>query len=197
MQLNDPIQNRVPSDGDALPPTTGKRFTSAPLSRTAMAFLKRSLERNQLRRSVYRARHLRVYIDGEAHVSLDLEGGVYEPFRVPVSASYIEIFGDDDEGSLLLAVFPLPEPALAEDDQPEHLAVTLEGGQTVAIEIGLGDGTRRGVPAYVIQISYTESAEVHTSDAENPAVEAIAAVPQPETAPLLNLGVSASRRPEP
>jgi hypothetical protein len=100
-------------------------------------------------------------------VPLALAASVYEPFSVPLSASYIEIFGDDDKGALLLAVFPLPEPALVEDDQPQHLAVTLEGGQTVAIEVALGDGTRKGVAAYVIRMSYAESAGVDTSGAEN------------------------------
>jgi hypothetical protein len=191
MQLNDPLQNSVPTVGGVLPPATGKRFTPAPLSHTAMAFLQRSLERNQRRRSVYRARHLRVYIDGEAYTPLDLAEGVYEPFSVPLSASCIEIFGDDDKGALLLAVFPLPESVLVEGDQPQHLAVTLEGGQTVAIEIALGEGTRRERPEYVIRLSYAESAEVETSGAEHLAVEARPALPPAETATLWNLGISA------
>jgi hypothetical protein len=195
MQLNDPLQNSVPTVGGVLPPATGKRFTPAPLSHTAMAFLQWSLERNQLRRSVYRARHLRVYIDGEAYMLLDLEGDAYDLFRVPLSASYIEIFGDDDKGALLLAVFPLPEPALVEDDQPQHLAVTLEGGQTVAIEIALSDGTRRRRPGYVIRLSYAESAEVQTLGAENLAVEARPALPPSETATLRSPRISAGEKP--
>ena len=47
---------------------------------------------------------------------------------------------------------------MVEDDQPQHLSVTLEGGQTVAIEIALGDGPSRGVSEYVIRISYAEAA---------------------------------------
>ena len=58
-------------------------------------------------------------------------------FRVPPSALYLEVFGDDSEGALLLGVFLLPEPAVVEDGQPHHLSVTLEGGQTVAMEIAL------------------------------------------------------------
>jgi hypothetical protein len=194
MQLNDPLQYRVPPVGGALPPATGKRFTPAPLSCTAMAFLQWSLKRNQLRRSVYRARHLRVHIDGEAHVPLDPAEGVYEPFSVPLGASCIEIFGDDDKGALLLAVFPLPEPALVEGDELQHLAVTLEGGQTVAIEITLSDGTRRERPEYVIRLSYAESAEVDPLGAEHRAVEARPALPPPETATLRSLRISAGEK---
>ena len=39
----------------------------------------------------------------------------------------------------------------------QHLVTTLEGGQTIAIEITLGDGTRGEAHAYVIQIAYAES----------------------------------------
>src|SRR5918996_434639 len=158
MQLNDPgHKDSVPTVGGGSLPAIGDRFTPAPLSQTAMAFLKRSLERNQRRRSVYRACHLRVWIDGEERVQCDPGGGVYEPFSVPLSASYIEIYGDDAEGELLLAVFPLPEPALVEDDRAQHMWVTLEGGQTVAIEIALGHGPCGEVSEYCIQIAYAES----------------------------------------
>jgi hypothetical protein len=61
MQLDDPLQNRIPTGGDDLTPAAGNRYTPSPLSYTSMVFLKRSLERNQLHRSVYRAGHLRVY----------------------------------------------------------------------------------------------------------------------------------------
>ena len=169
MQLNDPVHNdSVPTVGGDPPPAPGDRFSPSPLSRTETVFLKQSLERNQLRRRMYHASYLRVCIDGEEHWQCDLGVSVYEPFRVPLSASYIEIFGDDDDGDLLLAVFPLPEPEVVEDDQAQHLYVTLEGGQTVAIEISLGDGTGEKVRAYVIQISYSESTAVKTRRAENP-----------------------------
>ena len=158
MQLDDPLHNRVPTGGGALTPAAGNRYTPSPLSYTSIAFLKRSLERNQCRRSVYRQGHLRVYIDGAAHVPLGLEEGICQSFRVPLSASYVEIFGDDSEGELLLGVFLLPEPALVQHDQPQYLSVTLEGGQTVTLEIALRDGPCKRVPEYVMRISYAEAA---------------------------------------
>jgi hypothetical protein len=184
MPLNDTPHNSVPADGSTLPLITGNRFTSSPLGHTALAFLKQSIERNQFRRNVYRAHHLRVYIDGEAYGSCDREGRVYKPFRVPLSTLYVEILGDDSEGDLLLGVFLLPVPELGENDQPQHFSVTLEGGQAVTIEIALGDGAGRGVPEYVIQLSYAEAAKVDTLNAKNPAVEAIPALPGPKTVAL-------------
>jgi hypothetical protein len=83
---------------------------------------------------------------------------VCEPFRVRLSASYLEIFGRDADGALLLAVFPLPAPEEVEDDGAQHMSVTLEGGQTVTLEMARGDGTGSEGREYVIQMTYTESA---------------------------------------
>ena len=142
MQQNDPVdEESVPAVGGDSPAARRDCFTPAPLSRAAMAFLQRSLARNQHRRRVYRARHLRVYLDGEERWRFDSGLGVCGPFRVSLSTLYLEIFGDDEDGALLLAVFPLPEPESVGDDRAQHLWVRLEGGQTVAIEIALGDGT--------------------------------------------------------
>lgn len=196
MQQKDPVyQESVPTDRrDSLPPP-GDRFTPSPLGHTAMAFLKWSLARNQLRRRVYRARHLRVCIDGEERWQFDPRVGLREPFSVPLSASYLEIYGDDDQGDLLLAVFPLSEPPWVEADGAQHLLMTLEGGQTVAMEIALGYGTFGEVSEYVIQLSYSEAAEVDTRGAEPPAVEAMPAAPRPETSTPWNPRISASRGP--
>jgi hypothetical protein len=165
-----------------------------------MAFLQRSLARNQRRRRVYRARHLRVCVDGEERWRFGPGVSVYGPFNVPLLASYIEIFGDDADGALLLAVFPLPEPAWAMDGQAQHLSVTLEGGQTIAIDISQGYETRGEVREHVIQIAYVEStaesAAVDKRRAEPPAVEAIPVGPRPETFAPGHPWGSASCRPE-
>jgi hypothetical protein len=154
MQLNDPAyQDSVPTTGGDSSPL-GDRFRPSPLCRALTAFVHRFLERNQLRRKVYRARHLLVCVDGEERLAFDPKVGVHEPFSVPVGTSYIEVFGHDDDGDLLLAVFPLPEPDMIEDDQAPHMAVTLECGQTVEIDIALTDSRAGEVSAYVIQISY-------------------------------------------
>jgi hypothetical protein len=93
-------------------------------------------------------------VDGEERWQFDPREGVCGPFSVPVGASYLEVFGDDDHGALLLAVVPLPEPSGMGQHQPRHLYVTLEGGQTVTIEIALGQTTSGDVNAYYIQVGY-------------------------------------------
>ena len=100
---------------------------------------------------------------------MDRTVGVGEPFRVPLRASYVEVVGDDAEGALLLAVVPLPDPEEMEDDGVEHLAVTLEGGQTVTVAIALDYGSGGKARAYVIQITYAESASVTGVSVREPA----------------------------
>jgi hypothetical protein len=157
--LNNPVHKEsVPTVGSDSPLTSGNRFSAAPLSHKAMAFLKRALERNQHRRSVYRASRLRVCINGEERVQSDIEGGVL--FKAPLSASYIEIFGDDDDAEFLLAVFPMREPEVGEDDRAQHMFITFEGGQTVTIEVALDRGTAGEEYDYVIRLSYSQSAEL-------------------------------------
>ena len=169
MQLNDPLhQENIPTSGGDSTPAPGDYFRPAPLHRTAMGFLKRSLERYQSRRKMFRTSHLRVCLDGEERWQCAPGVGVYGPFSVPVSATYLEIFGEDDDGALLLAVFPLPEPAWVETDGAQHQVTTLEGGQTVSFDIVLGDRICGEAPAYGVQIAYAESPAVETRGAEDP-----------------------------
>jgi hypothetical protein len=74
-----------------------------------------------------------------------------DPFRVPLSVSSLDIIGEDADGILLLAVVPLPSPQDVAPDGAQHLAVTLEGGQTVALTIARGTTARGRRRAYVIQ----------------------------------------------
>jgi hypothetical protein len=87
-------------------------------------------------------------------------GGGCKPLRVPLWASCVEIVGDDAEGALLLAVFPLPEPGVVKAEGDQHVSVTLEGGQTVALTLALGQGSDGKAPTYVIQLAYTASTTV-------------------------------------
>jgi hypothetical protein len=196
MQLNNPVHKKsVPTVGGDSPAASGDRFSPAPLSQTAIAFLKRSLARNQRRRGVYRASRLRVCIDGEERVQYDPEVGIYEPFRVPLTASYLEIFGDDEDGDLLLAMFPLHEPEGVEDAEAQQMFVTFERGQMVTIEVALSDGTGGEEREYVIHLSYSESPAGDMGGAANPAVEVPPESPRSEPSTPWNQQISTSYRP--
>jgi hypothetical protein len=161
MQMNDPVhQESVPTNGGDSPPAPGDFTPPEDFHRATMALLKRSLERNRRRRNMFRTSYLRVCFDGEERWQCAPGASVYGSFSVPLSATCLEIMGEDLDGPLLLAVFPLPEPEWVEDDGPQHLVTTLEGGQTVTIEVTLGDGTHGEAHAYVIHIAYAESPAV-------------------------------------
>jgi hypothetical protein len=161
MQKHDPVDREsVPTNGGDSPLAPGDYIRPADLHPATVALLKQSLARNQRRRKVFRTSPLRVCLDGEERWPCVPGASIYGPFSVPLSAAFLEVVGEDDDGPLLLAVFPLPEPAWVEACGAQHLVTTLEGGQTVTIEIALSDGTRGEAHAYVIQIAYAESPAV-------------------------------------
>jgi hypothetical protein len=186
---------RVPTvDGDT-PVAPGNGFRPAPLSRPAMAFLKQSLARRQRRRAAFQGQDLRVCLDGESRWQVDPRGGVGGLFRVSLGALSLEIFGDDAEGELLLAMVPLPEPEAIADGGTQHLWLTLEGGQTVSIDIALSDGSGGAVRAYVTQIAYADAAALATQGAEPSMAEAIPVGPRPAPSASVPPEMSASRGP--
>jgi hypothetical protein len=66
---------------------------------------------------------------------VDPRAGACTPFRVPLT---------------------LPEPDVVADEGIQRLAVTLEGGQTVALTIALGDGNKGEAPTYIIHLAYRD-----------------------------------------
>jgi tetratricopeptide (TPR) repeat protein len=117
--------------GDGGPSDPGGRFSPSPLTYYELSSVKHSFERNQRRRRDFHSGRLRVYVDGE-ETAASTDGYLVEPFFIHRAASCIEIFGEDDEGELLLAVFPLANPESGEG-ATERASVTLEGGQTLKL----------------------------------------------------------------
>ena len=157
MALHDPRdpQQEPPEGGDARP-APSDRGRPAPLGPTDRAFLLQALARRQHRRHAYRTGPLRVWWDAEERLRWGPRVEVCEPFRVPVHVSSLEIVGDDAEGALLLAVFPLPTPEAVAADGALHLSVTLEGGQKIALVVALDEGLDGEARAYILQLTYTD-----------------------------------------
>jgi hypothetical protein len=135
-------------------PPVGGHAPSVPPSRADLAGLRHVLTRQQHRRQHYRAGPLRVAWDGEEPWPVGFQDGVCAPFRVPPTAAVLEVFGDDAEGALLLAIVPLPDSDVLEADGVEQLSVTLEGGQMVVVTLALDEGTDEEDGAYVIHPAY-------------------------------------------
>jgi cell division protein FtsZ len=63
--------------------------------------------RYESRRSLYEFGYLRLIVDGEEAAIFSPKDTTCEPFSVSTTTSFIEVQGEDHDGELLLAVFPL------------------------------------------------------------------------------------------
>jgi Domain of unknown function (DUF4407) len=108
MRLDNPDEKlEIPDFGPHLETDKkGDRFNPPALSETELISLRRSLEQNQRRRESYRPGRVRICVDGKEQTVV-WQNLTCEEFTVPSSASYIEVYGDDPSGELLLAVVPL------------------------------------------------------------------------------------------
>jgi hypothetical protein len=153
------------------------RFAPAPLSADAITTMQHALEHNQGRRKLYRPGLLRVYADGKEQVRFNPGLTSCEPFTIPGGTRYLEIFGEDDEGALLLAVFPLPERESTADNGGE-LVVVHEGGQTMALNILPRRGGNGKATEFRMQIVYSESRQTPVSGLEKlPYLRAVTGAP--------------------
>jgi hypothetical protein len=143
-----------PADNDQA--TGGSdRFHPPPLSPEARLLMQDDFHRQQQRRRQYRPGLLQVRVDGIERLHFDPRQGACPALDVPLSASSVEVYGQDEAGELLLAVFPLAELLWAEDNHA--LRITHAGGQTLelimAAEQGMSeDATERAV----VQLTYME-----------------------------------------
>jgi outer membrane protein OmpA-like peptidoglycan-associated protein len=123
------------ASGGHRPPTAGgKRFHPTPLCRAAIRVMQHALERQRRRRRHHRSGRLSVHVDGQERAQLTPETKACAPFQVPLGACMVEVFGNDEDGTLLLAAFPLPMLELIEDDHV-RLVVTHEGGSPLEFVI--------------------------------------------------------------
>jgi hypothetical protein len=122
-----------------------------------------ALASQQHRRAAYRAGPLQVWWNGRARRRVDPRGDL---FLVPLSVSRLDIVGEDADGILLLAVVSLPSLEKVARDGAQHLAVTLEGGQTLALAIGPGMTARGRRRACVVQLTYTDPPAPETPEPE-------------------------------
>jgi hypothetical protein len=95
------------------------RFNPPSLSETELISLRRALAHNERRRELYRPGRVRVSVDGKEQTLTLKNSTAGEEFTASSSASYIEVYGDDPSGELLLAVVPLTKLKLEPDEEVE------------------------------------------------------------------------------
>ncbi len=149
--------------GDGGPSDPGYRFNPSPLTDADMSSIKHALKRNQRRRKNYKSGRLRVYVDGEEAATFTHDHPL-ESFAIPYTASCIEVFGEDDAGDLLLAVFPLSCLEAASDTLDQKLYVTHDGGQTIELSISLASGQSHESLGSLVRLEYKESSNQADAD---------------------------------
>lgn len=92
------------------------------------------LDRNLRRRQMFRIGMLRVCADGEIIRQFTSVADACEQMQIPLSASYLEVYGGQDgDEDLLLAVFPLSEPEAGQALLSRHFIVRLACGQQLEL----------------------------------------------------------------
>jgi hypothetical protein len=124
-KLGVPFLPPAASSGGA--PRVPERFQPPPLSPDDLARLEHILAHRRARRQRMRPERLSVAVDGRdvlQHPAQDRPSGA---ILVPPHASYLQVYGHDADGPLLLAVIPLAEA-------PERVAIPA-GEQTVTLTL--------------------------------------------------------------
>ena len=154
------LQEPVRAAGVDAVPAPGHPARAAPLNRAARAFLPCAQSHHESRRHAEGAGPLSGCCwDGDARGSWDPRRGPCKRFCVPLRASSLGIVADDAESARLLAVVLSTPEEMAAHGAP-HLAVTLDGGQTVAIDVMLSTRSWGQGYACVLQLADTEPAAV-------------------------------------
>jgi len=114
--------------------STPNRFDPPVLQDREIMLIQRGLQQNQNRREKYQTGSLRVYIDGKELLEFDPRENARQSLDFTTIASHVQIFGKDQEGEILLAVFPLPRLKLAQGECVKE-SIKLESGQRLKIAI--------------------------------------------------------------
>lgn len=144
--------------GDEGPPDPGERFNPSPLTDAELSSIRHASERNQRRRKNYKSGQIHVYVDGEK-IAAFAHDYLFAPFTIPQTASCIQVFGEDEEGELLLAVFPLDYLEPCDNALDQKLYVTHDGGQTIELSISAVSGQSRECVERLFQLAYIESVD--------------------------------------
>ena len=130
------------------------------LNEETLIVLQGNFARRQQRRRHFQASMLRVYVDGALQVQFHPRDGVCPPFYVSEHARYLDVYGQDQAGELLIAVFPLATPTSAEETRAV-LSVTHAGGQTVTLTIVSDVAETAGSAAgWRVQVTYAVTASL-------------------------------------
>jgi cell division protein FtsZ len=211
--LNDteaPLSLQLVDIADESGKAADNRFGAAPPRAEDVSDLVDELDAYEHRLSAYQLGYLRLSVDGEEVAVFSPRDTACEPFKVPTTASFIEVTGEDYDYELLLAVFPLThlDPSRR---QTHHLSAPCGRGHTISLELSPLAEEGEGITSF--WVIHVECRPSETDREEAPAYneQAIIVVgstdqilafprpevplPQPNTNPLVRiivLGIGSS-----
>lgn len=149
-----PPGDAPPSGEDASSSTSPAPFSPPPLDAGDWERLHSALEEKMARRKAYRGRMLRVMLDGAERLRFNLAQTPRGAFNITDHDTSIEVFGRDESGDLLLAVFPIEFDTL---QWPREFYVTQDGGQRISLRLSRLEGDDGTVPKGLVELTYTET----------------------------------------
>lgn len=161
MLLENPDEKlQVPDFGTSFDPGgSDDRFNPRSLSETELISLRRALAQNERRRELYRPGRVRVSIDGKEQTLTWKNSTSCDSFTASASASYIEVYGDDPSGELLLAVVPIGKLEL---EHGEEIEIPIEHNDELMLSLFIArDSDRDG--DFSVRLSHKNSSN-ETSD---------------------------------
>lgn len=149
-----PPQGNAPPAGPAPPDP----FSPPPLEAADWERIQAALDERQSRRQAHRGRVLRVLVDGAERLRFNLAQTPRGALNITDDDTYIEVFGRDEHGDLLLAVFPIPE--LRTLRGPREFYVTPDGEQRISLRVSHIQGDDSETPRGLAELTYAETRPV-------------------------------------
>ncbi|HEY5869423.1 MAG TPA: hypothetical protein VI542_28325 [Candidatus Tectomicrobia bacterium] len=148
------VPRLTPASSSGTSPHAAERFQPPALSEDDLARLEYILSHRRELRQRMRPMRLSVYVDGREVLHLPSQEMVDRVLTVPAYSSYLQVYGHDAEGPLLLAVFPLPEEDQALVGGKQSLVVTPAVGQTITLTIQSFRTAMGDLEQYRLQLTY-------------------------------------------
>jgi polysaccharide biosynthesis/export protein len=132
MKLDDPEKKlSVPVFHGSKNNNENDRFSPPTLTPYDMHIIRDSVKNNQRRRKSFISSRIRVCVDGKELTNFDARDGKSCHCNISSSSSYVEVFGQDEFGDLLLAFFPLSSLNCFDSGEPSTFVIQAEGKQRV------------------------------------------------------------------
>jgi cell division protein FtsZ len=153
-----PLSLQLVEIGDGPGEAGGNRFGTAPPSAADVADLTHELGAYERRLSAYQLGYLRLSVDGEEVAVFSPRDTACEPFKVPTTASFIEVTGEDHDYELLLAAFPLTHLDPSSGRHVHRMSASCGRGHTLSLNLSPLTNEEEGLTSFwVVQVECSAS----------------------------------------